>query len=267
MSISIRNTMVEYTFDINTLEYFLLILVRITSFAAVAPFFGANEVTGRVKVGFSVFVAILLFYMVPMESVPYESEIGYAILVLKEGITGLLIGFAASICNSIILYAGTIIDMDIGLSMAMVFDPSTNSQISISGELYSRILLLLLIVSNMHQYILRALIDSFSLFPLGGQVFQVDSLLESMIMFCGDLFVIAFRIVLPIFACSMIMYTILGIMAKVAPQMNMFAVSIQLKLLVGLAIMLITVFLLPDIANFIFKEMRVLITSFVKGMY
>ena len=154
--------MLQYTFDISTFEYFLLILVRISCFVFVAPFFGAKEVPGRVKVGLSAFVAILVFFAVPMEHTAYTSEIGYAVLVLKEGITGLLIGFAAYICNSIILYAGTIIDMDIGLSMAMVFDPSTGSQVSITGNLYSYFVLLLLIVSNMHQYILRALVDSFS---------------------------------------------------------------------------------------------------------
>ena len=175
--------MLQYTFDISTFEYFLLILVRISCFVFVAPFFGAKEVPGRVKVGLSAFVAILVFFAVPMEHTAYTSEIGYAVLVLKEGITGLLIGFAAYICNSIILYAGTIIDMDIGLSMAMVFDPSTGSQVSITGNLYSYFVLLLLIVSNMHQYILRALVDSFRLFPLGGAQFQMDSLLTSMIQY------------------------------------------------------------------------------------
>lgn len=259
--------MVEYTFDIKTLEYFLLILVRISCFVFIAPFFGAKEAPGRVKVGFSVFVALLIFNFVPVESATYDNEIGYAILVLKEGITGLLIGFAANICNSIILYAGTIIDMDIGLSMAMIFDPSTGSQVSITGNLYSKFILLMLIVTNMYQFILRALIDTFSLFPLGGQVFQMDELLVSMVKFCGDLFAIAFRIVLPVFACIMILNAILGIMAKVAPQMNMFAVGIQLKLLVGFAVLFLTVFLLPDIANFIFNEMKVMMVSFIEGMY
>ena len=119
----------------------------------------------------------------------------------------------------------------------------------------------------MYQYILRALVDSFSLFPLGGQNFQMDSLLKSMTQFCGDLFIIAFRIILPVFACIMILNAILGIMAKVAPQMNMFAVGIQLKLLVGLAVLFITIFLLPDIANFIFKEMKTMMVSFIEGMY
>ena len=157
--------------------------------------------------------------------------------------------------------------MDIGLSMAMVFDPTTGSQVSITGNLYSYFILLLLIVSNMHQYILRALIDSFQLFPLGGAQCQMDSLLASMVQYCTDLFAIGFRIVLPVFACMMILNSILGIMAKVAPQMNMFAVGVQLKLLLGLAVLFITTFLLPDIANFIFKEIKVMTVSFIEGMY
>ena len=95
----------------------------------------------------------------------------------------------------------------------------------------------------------------------------MDSLLTSMIQYCTDMFVIAFRIVLPVFACIMILNCILGIMAKVAPQMNMFAVGVQLKLLVGLAVLFLTTFLLPDIANFIFKEIKIMTFSFIEGMY
>lgn len=259
--------MVNYSFDILKLEYFLLILVRISTFVYIAPFYGRREVPGRVKAGLSAFIAILLFYTIPLQEAEYTSEIGYAILVLREGITGLLIGFSANICNSIILYAGTIIDMDIGISMATIFDPSTGTEVALTGNMYNYFLLLLLITSNMYQYILRAFIDSFSLIPLGGAVFDMNSLLGSMTKYMADLFIIAFRIVLPVFACIMILNAVLGIMAKVAPQMNMFAVGIQLKLLVGLAVLFITVFMLPDIANFVFKEMRELMIEIIKGMY
>ena len=71
-------------------------------------------------------------------------------------------------------------------------------------------------------------------------------------MYISDLMIIGFRIVLPIFASSMILNCILGIMAKVAPQMNMFAVGVQLKILLGVSIMFVTIMLLPDISNFIF---------------
>ena len=115
---------------------------------------------------------------------------------------------------------------------------------------------MLLVVSNMHQYILRALIDSFSVINLGSAVINPDSLLSTAVMFITDLFIIAFRITLPVFACIMILNCILGVMAKVAPQMNMFSVGIQIKVLVGFAVMFLTIFLLPDIANFIFTEMK-----------
>ena len=83
----------------------------------------------------------------------------------------------------------------------------------------------------------------------------------------GDMFVIAFRIVLPVFACMMILNCILGIMAKVAPQMNMFAVGIQLKVLLGMAVLFLTVMLLPGIADFIFTEMKRMVVSMIEGMY
>ena len=72
---------------------------------------------------------------------------------------------------------------------------------------------------------------------------------------------------LPVFACIMILNCILGIMAKVSPQINMFAVGMQLKVLVGLGVLLLTVTLLPSIANFIFTEMRKMMVLFVEGMY
>lgn len=192
---------------------------------------------------------------------------GYAVIVLREGITGLLMGFAANICNSIILFAGNIIDMDIGLSMAQEFDPMTNSQVTITGNLYQYLLLLMMVVTNMHHYVLRALIDSYQVIPVNGQVFQWDSLAESMTTYMADSFVIAFRIVLPVFACMMILNCILGIMAKVAPQMNMFAVGMQMKVLLGLTVLFLTVMLLPGISDFVFKEMKRMIVSMIEGMY
>ena len=89
----------------------------------------------------------------------------------------------------------------------------------------------------------------------------------SFVTYLTDMFVIAFRIMLPIFACIMILNSILGIMAKVSPQMNMFAVGMQIKILVGFFVLFLTVQLLPSIANFIFTEMKKIMILFVEGMY
>jgi len=250
---------------------------------------------GRIKIGLSFFISLLLYQLVPRESLGYTGIVGYSIIVLKEGITGLLIGFAANICNtgivgyyiivlkegitglligfaanicnSIILLAGNLIDMNIGLSMATEFNPQMKMQASVSGNFYSYLVMLLLISTNMHHYILRAISDTYQLIPINGQVFQWDHLLQGMITYMINLFVIAFRCILPVFACIMILNCILGIMAKVSPQMNMFAVGMQLKVLVGLVIMFLTIGLFMNVSNFIFDEMKRTMVSIIKGMY
>ena len=259
--------MVEYTFSLANLEILILIVVRISCFVYIAPFFGNSASPGKVKIGFSVLVALLLYGMVDKTGIEYTGLFGYAIIVLKEGITGLLIGLAANICNSIILFSGNIIDMYIGLSMATVFDPTTSSQVTITGNLYQYLILLLMIVSDMHHVILRAVVDSYELIPINGQVFDWDSLLSSMTIYMGDMFNIGFRIVLPVFVCIMILNCILGIMAKVAPQMNMFSVGMQMKVLVGMSVLFVVIPLLPKVSELIFREMRRMMVMFIKGMY
>ena len=115
--------------------------------------------------------------------------------------------------------------------------------------------------------ILRAFTDSFIVVPVNGQIFDWDHLLQSMMQYVTDLFVIGFRIVLPVFACIMILNCILGILAKVSPQMNMFAVGMQMKIMVGFLVLFLTISLLPGIADFIFKEMRKMMVLFIEGMY
>lgn len=259
--------MINYTFSLVDFELLLLILVRISCFVFAAPFYGMHNVPARVKVGLSALVAILIFSSVDATAVTYTGMIGYAVIVLREGITGLLIGLAANICNSIILFAGNIIDMDIGLAMAQEFDPMTQSQVTITGNLYQYFVLLMLVATNMHHYILRALIDSYQVVPINGQSFDWASISDAWVQYLGDMFVIAFRIVLPVFASIMILNCILGIMAKVAPQMNMFAVGIQLKVLLGLFVLFLTVTLLPGISDFIFTEMKRMMVSMIEGMY
>ena len=259
--------MVNFAFSLNNFEYFLLILVRIVSFVFVAPFFGDSAVPRRVKVGLSLFVAIFMYNIVNKPDLEYTSAVGYSVFVVREVMTGLLIGFAAYICNSIILFAGNIIDMDMGFSMAMEFNPSLNTQSTITGNFYYYLVMLILVASDMHSFILRAVFDSFTVDPIGKAVFDWDHLVLSITKYMGDMFVIGFRIFLPFFACIMILNCVLGIMAKVAPQMNMFSVGMQLKLLVGFAVLYLTIFLVPTVANFIFNEIKTMVVLIIEGLY
>ena len=260
--------MVSHSFSLAGFEFFLLILARIISFISVAPFFSQRGVPNRTKIGFAAIVAILILFAIePERTYEYESAFGYGALVIKEAITGLLIGYAANVCSYIVMFAGNIIDMDIGLSMVSQFDPSQNTQLTITGSIYSQVITVLLIVTNMHQYILRTAIDSFSLIPLGGTVFKSDVLLESMIVYFTDLFVLGFRVMLPIFATILIVNVVLGVMAKVAPQMNMFSIGVQIKIIAGLLVLFILVFLFPEVARLVFKEMSLTMGNIMDGLH
>lgn len=259
--------MVDIEFSLLSFEFFLLLFVRITSFVGVAPFFGMSNTPARVKIGFSVFVSILVYGLIPQPELTYVGMFEYSTLVLKEIITGLMIGFAANLCMNVLHVAGNIADLNTGLSMATQFDPISMTESGITGNMYSYLVLLLLVVTNMQHYILRAIIDSYQVIPINGQNYDWNYMLTTMITLASDIFVLAFRIVLPVFACIMILNSILGIMAKVAPQMNMFAVGIQLKILVGFSVLFLTVGLLPYISDFVFNEIKKIMAMVIKGMY
>ena len=259
--------MVELSFSLIDFEYILLILVRIASFVYVAPFFSQKGVPAQAKVGIAFFTSVVLFGVIPKPELNYVGVLGYGIMVLQEGITGLLIGFAANICNSIIVFAGSAIDMDIGLSMASEFNPDMSTQTTVTGNLYYYLVFAMLIATDMHLYILRAVCDSFYVVPVGGAIFRWNSLVTTMTTYMTDLFVIGFRIFLPFFACIMILNCILGIMAKVAPQMNMFSVGIQLKVLVGYMVLLLTIFLFPRVSDMVFQEIKRMVVMVIEGMY
>lgn len=259
--------MIDYSFSIYDLEYFLLILVRVSCFVYVAPFFSMKNTPANVRVAISFFTSLLLYQaLTPAEAVTYSSLAGYTVIVLKEALVGLLIGLAANICTSIVNFAGSIADMETGLSMVTLMDPTSRESTSITGALYQYVLMLMMIATGMYRYLFGALADTFILIPVNGAVLRADSLVGSMLEFLSDYVIIGFRIVLPIFCSILLLNAVLGVLAKVAPQMNMFAVGIQLKVLVGLSVLFLTAGMLPGIGDFVFDEMKRMIHSFVGGM-
>jgi len=259
--------MINYSINIHNLEFFLLILIRLSMFVYSAPFFSQKGIPNQVKIGFAFFLSILLYGVIGDKTIPVYSTVwGYAVLVLREALTGLVIGFSASICTSIVSFAGRIIDMESGLSMANLIDPTTNMMESMTGVLYQYIITLMLIISGMYEYIIRALAETFELIPVAGAVFEEERMLSSMITFLEDYMSIGFRICLPVFAVMLLLNAVLGIMTKVAPQVNMFAVGMQLKVLVGLTTLFLSVGMLPTVNQMIFNEVKKMMAVFVQTM-
>ena len=259
--------MINYTINVSDLEYFLLVLTRISMFISVAPLYGQRGIPNRVKIGFSFFVAVLIYGTIPDKTpLDYNTVWGYAAIVLREGMTGLLIGFAANMATTIVAFAGRIIDMETGMSMANLVDPTTHQQESISGVLYQYVITLILIITGLHRYLITALAQTFILIPINKAVFDSTKLLDSIVTFLNDYIMLGFRICLPVFAVMLLLNAILGIMTKLAPQMNMFSVGMQLKVLVGLSTLFITVGMLPIVGDMISGEIRKMMVVFVNAI-
>ena len=82
----------------------------------------------------------------------------------------------------------------------------------------------------------------------------------------ADYFIIGFRIILPVFCCILVINIVLGILAKIAPQMNMFVIGMQLKIIVGLFLIFLTLQLFGNVADYMFDEMHNLTKYFIQNM-
>ncbi|MCR5687687.1 MAG: flagellar biosynthetic protein FliR [Lachnospiraceae bacterium] len=259
--------MIDYQFTFEDLEFFLLVFARISAFMFVAPFFSMANTPRRVRAGFSLILSVLLTQVLSDHNVPeYSTVLGYSVIVLTETLTGLLIGLGANICMSIVHFAGKVADMDIGLSMVQVLDPLTRQNTGFVGTIYQYCLVLIMLITDMHYFFLRAIVETFTLIPIGGAKFSSEKLLTVMIQFMTDFITISFRLCLPIVAAMLILNAVLGVLAKTAPQINMFSVGIQIKILVGLGILFLTVGTIPSASEFIFREMRIMVTAMVNSM-
>ena len=242
------------TISLDHLEFFLLILVRISGFMVAAPVFSLRNVPMRVKTLLAIAIAFVVFHVVPYQEIAYSTAIEYATVVVTEMLAGVIMGFMANVAYYILSFAGQIIDQEIGFSMVNQYDPITSTQVTITGNLYTYAVMLMLVITDMHHYLIRALTDSFQVLPVGSVVIDFN-LYEVMQRFVVDYFVIGFRIVLPIFASLLVVNTILAILARVAPQMNMFVIGMQLKVFVGLLVLVLMVMMITGVADLLFREM------------
>lgn len=251
------------TFTVENLEFYLLVLVRVSGLVMTAPFFSYNSVPMRIRAAMSVFLSLIVISVTPVITLDYVGVIGYFVLILKETLVGVTLGLMCNMCFYIVSFSGQLMDMEMGLSMASMFDPMTNTQMSVTGNIYNYLLMLMMVVTNIHYYIIRAIVDSFSYFNIGKAVFPMNDFKTLVVDFIGNYFIIGFRIVLPVFCCMLLINVVLGVLAKAAPQMNMFVVGMQIKVMVGLIILVLVIQSFPMVADYIFGEMKEIITNVI----
>ena len=257
--------MIEKSFSIYHLEYFLVIVVRILGVMTFAPIFGNQQVTRRARIFIALAVSFAIFTAYPYVPLKYTTCGGYSFILLKDLLVGLSIGFMSSITLTIIQMAGQFIDRELGFSMVSNFDQTFNTETTITAEFYNMLIMVIMLCSDMHYFILSALSDSFELIPIGNVNIDTGILYDTMIHYMISYFVIAIRISLPVQISIMLLNVVLGVLAKTAPQMNMFVIGIQLKIFVGFAILLVTFGFLPNITQFVYAEMQDIVTNVLKA--
>ncbi|HSH35674.1 flagellar biosynthetic protein FliR, partial [Schnuerera sp.] len=214
-------------------ETFLLVLVRTSGIFIVSPFFSSQNVPNSLKAGFSFILSILLTLSLDISLVILETT--FVVLVVKELMVGLIIGFISYAFFSTFYVMGQIIDMKIGFGMVNVIDPQHRVQIPVMGNFYYILAFLLLLSINGHHSIINGLMDSYEFIPIGGFAFNIE-----IGFFLTDIlsqsFITGFKLSAPIVGTIFLTDLLLGILARTIPQMNVFVVGLPLKILIGLII-------------------------------
>ena len=260
--------MIEQSFSIYHLEYFLAVVVRVMGVMAFAPIFGNTlTVTRRVRLFLGIAVSLAIVEAHPYTPLGYTTFLGYTVILIRELIVGITMGFMANITLTIVSMAGQFIDREMGFSMVSNFDQTFNTETTITAEFYSMLVMIVMLVSNMHYFILSALSDSFELIPLGNVLIDSGTLYDTMISYMTNYFVIALRISIPVLIVIMLLNVILGVLAKTAPQMNMFVIGIQLKIFCGFAVLMVIISFIPNVTDFIYNQMQDIVYDVMQAFY
>ena len=225
-------------FDIKDIEIFILMLVRVTAALTVMPIFGQQGLPRMLKAGLGVLFALLLFPIVPhVLPGPKDSLIFMFILVLKETVCGLLIGYATRAVFWAVEFAGAIIGYQAGFSIVSSIDPMTRARNAVLGRVQYIMVVLIFLSMNGHHLFLSGLAQSFEMVPLGA--LHLDRhLLEWILDVAAGVSEMAIKLAAPIMVALLMTDVGLGILARVAPQMNIFVVGFPLK--VGIVLILMS---------------------------
>jgi flagellar biosynthetic protein FliR len=232
--------MVNLGFSMAYLEAFLLIFIRMTGLFILSPIFGRNNLPAVFKIGFSFFLAVIFVNVNGAPAVSMTTNITlYALYILKELIVGLVIGYATYVIMSAIYLAGQMIDMQVGFGSENVLDATSNIQVPLTSNFYYMYIILIFLTLNGHFFIIQALFKSFELIPIDMLGFNVNFTTE-VVDIMQQMFEIALKIAAPIIATIFVADVVLGILSRTIPQMNVFQLGMPLKIIIGLAVIMVT---------------------------
>jgi flagellar biosynthesis protein FliR len=242
------------------LPAFLLVFVRVTSFFLMMPLFSYRSIPAQAKIGLGFFIALTMVFTMDLPTL--EIDHNYFLLIIKEALVGLMVGFIAYLILSAIQIAGGFIDFQMGFAIANVIDPQTGAQSPLMGQYLYTIGLFFLLTVNGHHLLLDGVFYSYQFIPLEQPwiPFGNENMAEFVIRAFNSMFIIAFQMSIPVVGSLFLVDIALGIVARTVPQLNVFVVGLPLKIgvsfLVLIAVMSIMLLVISQLFETMLSTMR-----------
>ena len=235
-----------YKFSEPQLLLFFLVLVRMSAFIVSWPVFGVETISTPIKILFSVTLALLVFPTLHF-SVEQQTVVSQSIVLMaaKEAVIGLMIGSLARFFFFAFQIAGELVSMSIGLSSAQMFNPALGGQASSVEQFYLAFATLFYLSVNGHHFLISGLVDSFRVVPISAELLNTGEL-KNVSMFVSQVVQIGLQFSAPIIVSILVVNLVLGVVGKTVPQMNVLVTSFPINILVGFAILILTLPLMMD---------------------
>ncbi len=225
----------------------IMVFARLIGFVRLAPVFNRKEIPGMVKICLCLIMTIVITPFVKSDLMLMNS---FFLSILLNIVVGALIGYMAQLILLAIDAGADMINMQMGLSSAMVLDPTTSSQVSILSKIMSLLGILIFIHLGGVYWLIRALIRSFEIFPIYATSIPLNEIvnMQYLISMSSNVLYMGLQIAAPVLLATLGQDIILGVISKTAPQVNVFQLSFLFKPVLGAAIM---VWILPMLFNII----------------
>lgn len=205
----------------------LLVFIRITSFMILSPIFSHRSVPSLAKVVLSASLMLpAISYATTYE--PTESLFILALLALKEVLFGLAMGYVSQLIFVGVEMAGQLIDFQVGFSMGQAYDPAFQIMSSQYGKIYYWLALAVVYLSNLHHLLIRGIVTSFSIVPLGA-VDISGITVEGIVKLFAYTFQMALQLAAPLVVAALVIDVVLGVLSRSIPQINVLMLGMPIK--------------------------------------
>ena len=219
--------------DWAALTLLMMVMARMSGFVLFNPLFGRQTLPGVVKSGLVLLLSFTVYAMEPAAP-PVPGNLLELIfrLVLELGV-GYVLGLVMHFFLSIPLVAGEVIDTQMGMSMGKTYDPSSQSSVTVTATLLNVLTIMLFFAAGGHHTLLRILMTSGEVVPFG-QAALGQQVYAAAAQIFVDCILLAVKLCMPVLAAELLGQVGMGILMKVIPQINVFAINIELKVIIGL---------------------------------